>query len=89
MSGIRRRFTAEYRIEAAHRVIDSGRGIAEVARDLVLNEVTLGNWVREERRRLGALAGTDAEPLSAVERAELLRLRRQVAEQEMVLAFMG
>ena len=89
MSGSRRRFTAEYEIEAAHRVIDSGRSIAEVARDLSLNEVTLGNWVREERRRLEALAGTDAEPLSAAERAELLRLRKQVAEQEKDLAFLG
>ena len=34
MSGSRRRFTAEYKIEAAHRVIDSGRSIAEVAREL-------------------------------------------------------
>ena len=65
MSGSRRRFTSEYKIEAAHRVIDTGRSIAEVARELNLNEVTLGNWVREERRRLDALAGTDAEPLSA------------------------
>ena len=89
MSGSRRRFTAEYKIEAAHRVIDSGRSIAEVARDLSLNEVTLGNWVRVERRRLDALAGTPAEPLSAVERAELLRLRKQVAEQEKDLAFLG
>ncbi|MBU6494864.1 MAG: transposase [Acidobacteria bacterium] len=29
-----------------------------------------------------ALAGTSDEPLSASERAELVRLRRQVAEQE-------
>ena len=82
MSGSRRRFTAECKIEAAHRVVNSGRSIAQVARDLPLNEVTLGNWVREERRRLDALAGTHAEPLSATERAELLRLRKQVAEQE-------
>jgi transposase len=89
MSGSRRRFTAEYKIEAAHRVIDSGRSIAEVARELSLNEVTLGNWVREERRRLAALEGTDAPPLSAAERAELQRLRKQVAEQEKDTAFLG
>ena len=89
MSGSRRRFTAEYKIEAAHRVIDSGRSIAEVARELSLNEVTLGNWVREERRRIAALEGTDAQPLSAAERAELQRLRKQVAEQEKDLQFLG
>lgn len=89
MSDSRRRFTSEYKIEAAHRVIDTGRSIAEVARELSLNEVTLGNWVRDERRRVDTLAGTDAEPLSAVERAELVRLRKQVAEQDRDLQFLG
>ncbi|MBU6494862.1 MAG: transposase [Acidobacteria bacterium] len=28
----RRKFTLEFRIEAAHRVIDSGRSVTEVAR---------------------------------------------------------
>ncbi len=89
MSASRRKFTPEFKIEAAHRVIDSGRSVAEVARDLSLNEVTLGNWVRAERRRIEAVRGTAEEPLSAAERAELLRLRRQVAEQEKDLAFLG
>lgn len=89
MSASRRKFTPEYKIEAAHRVIDSGRSIAEVARDLSLNEVTLGNWVRDERRRIRAAEGTDAQPLSAAERAELFRLRKQVAEQDKDLAFLG
>ncbi|MBB5803421.1 transposase-like protein [Saccharothrix ecbatanensis] len=31
----RRSYTAEYKVEAAHRVIDSGRTISEVARELV------------------------------------------------------
>lgn len=51
MSGSCRRFTSEYKIEAAHRVIDTGRSIAEAAGELSLNEGTLGNWVRDERRR--------------------------------------
>ena len=89
MSSSRRGFTPEYKIEAAHRVIDSGRSIAEVARDLSLNEVTLGHWVREERRRLGAVAGTESELLSAVERAELMALRKRVSEQEKDLEFLG
>ncbi|WP_091447694.1 transposase [Actinokineospora iranica] len=33
-SSKRRSYTAEYRVEAAHRVIDSGRTISEVAREL-------------------------------------------------------
>ena len=34
MSRTRWSFTTEYKVEAAHRVIDSGRTIAEVAREL-------------------------------------------------------
>jgi transposase-like protein len=89
MSASRRKFTTEYKIEAAHRVIDSGRETAEVARDLSLNPATLGTWVRDERRRLEAAKGTGSEPLSGAERAELLRLRKQVSEQEKDLIFLG
>jgi len=34
--------TIEYKVEAAHRVIDSGRTIAEIARKLGVNEGLLG-----------------------------------------------
>ena len=47
------------------------------------------DFVRDERRRLDAVAGTSEEPLTPAERAELIRLRRQVAEQEKDLAFLG
>ena len=85
----RRKFTLEFRIEAAHRVIDSGRSVTDVAREISVTENSLFRWVRDERRRMEALEGTNDEPLSAGERAELLRLRRQVAEQEKDLAFLG
>jgi transposase len=78
----RRSFTTEYKVEAAHRVIDSGRMIAEVARELGVNEGLLGRWVAEERRRVEAAAARNDEPLTVAERTELARLRKQVAEQE-------
>ena len=56
MSRTRRSFTTEYKVEAAHRVIDSGRAIAEVARELGVNEGLLGRWVADERRRVEAAA---------------------------------
>jgi transposase len=89
MSASRRKFTTEYKVEAAHRVIDSGRSIAEVARELNVGEQSLGTWVRDERRRIEASKGTELEPLTGAERAELLRLRRQVAELEKDNAFLG
>jgi putative transposase len=64
MSASRRRFSTEYKVEAAHRVIDSGRSIAEVARELSVHEVSLGNWVRDERRRIEATRGTELEPFA-------------------------
>ncbi|WP_137726606.1 transposase [Prescottella subtropica] len=88
MSRTRRSFTTEYKVEAAHRVIDSGRTIAEVARELGLNENLLGRWVADERRRTEAAAVHGEAPLDAAERAELIRLRKQVADQEKDLAFL-
>jgi transposase len=89
MAVTRRKFTLEFKAEAAHRVIDTGRSVREVARDLSVLESSLSTWVRDERRRLEAVAATSDEPLSEAERAELLKLRRQVAEQDKDLAFLG
>jgi transposase len=85
----RRRFTLEFRTEAAHRVIDTGRTVRDVARELSVLENSLSKWVRDERRRMETVAGTSEEPLTPAERSELLRLRRQVAEQDKDLAFLG
>ena len=88
MSRTRWSFTTEYKVEAAHRVIDSGRTIAEVAPELGVNEGLLGRWVGEERRRVEAVATRDDVPLTPAERTELARLRKQVAEQEKDIAFL-
>ena len=89
MRTTRRKFTLEFRTDAAHRVIDTGRTVAEVAGELSIDKGSLARWVRDERRRLDTVAGASDEPLTAAERSELLRLRRQVAEQEKDLAFLG
>jgi transposase len=61
MSRTRRSFTTEYKVEAAHRVIDSGRTIAEVG----VNEALLGRGVADERRRVEAAAARNDEPLTS------------------------
>ncbi|QBJ97284.1 hypothetical protein ERC79_16035 [Rhodococcus sp. ABRD24] len=48
------------KIEAAHRVIDSGRTIAEVARDLGLNEGLLGKWVANQEKDIAFLKKASA-----------------------------
>ena len=75
--GKRRKFTAEYRVEAARLVIETERPIAHVARELGIGESLLGRWVQAERARQ---AGEPTGELSIEERAELKRLRREVAE---------
>lgn len=68
----RRRFTPEFKNEAVRLVIDSGRPIAQVARDIGVVEGTLGNWVNTWRAE-----HVGEEPaLSISERAELAQLRR-------------
>ncbi|HET7476709.1 MAG TPA: transposase, partial [Dermatophilaceae bacterium] len=44
-----RKFTPEYRDEAVKMVIHTQRPIAEVARELGINEGTLGTWVSRYR----------------------------------------
>ncbi len=61
-------------------MIDSGRSVPEVARELSIVEHSLYRWVREERRRLEAAAAAGEEPLTPAEREELIRLRRELSE---------
>jgi len=69
----RGRYPKEFRRDAAALVIDQGRTIADVARELGVVEQTLGNWVRQERVDRGERDGTTTE-----EREELVKLRREV-----------
>ena len=45
MPAKRRKFSPQYKAEAVQMVVQTGRTIAEVARDLGINSTTLGNWV--------------------------------------------
>ena len=79
MAETRRKFDRDFKEGAVRLVRETGRPIAEVARDLGIKEGTLGNWVNADRRRHGDGNGA----LSEDERAELARLRKENAELAM------
>ena len=81
----RNTYTPEYRREAARLVIDTGRTVVAVAREIGVGEQLLGRWVQQERARTG---GAEV-PLDLDERAELERLRREVQELRMDNEFLG
>jgi transposase len=79
MAEARRKFDQDFKEGAVRLVRETGKPIAQVARDLGINDGTLGNWVNADKRRRGD--GTGA--LDADERAELARLRKENAELAM------
>lgn len=79
MAETRRRFDREFREGAVRIVRETGKPIAQVARELGVHDGTLGNWVNADRRRRERGDGR----LSEDERAELVRLRKHCAELQM------
>ena len=79
MAETRRKFDSDFREGAVRLVRETGKPIAQVARDLGVNEGTLGNWVNAGKRRRGDGSGVPGED----EQAELARLRRENAELAM------
>jgi transposase-like protein len=76
----RRAFTPEFKAETVRLVVEGGRSIPEVARDLDLTESALRMWVRQAEVEQGR-----GKPgaLTTAEREELQRLRREVKDLRM------
>jgi len=74
------KYPEEFRESAIAMVRQSGKPVAQVARDLGINEGTLGNWVLKDRRSRGEQRD---DQVSETERAELVRLRRENATLRM------
>ena len=79
MAETRRKFEQDFKEGAVRLVRETGKPVAQVARDLGIHDGTLGNWVNTDRRRRGEGNGG----LGEDERAELVRLRRENAELRM------
>ena len=76
----RRAFTDEFRAGAVRLVLDEGKSVGQVARDLDLTASALGEWVKRARadRTKGKSGG-----LTTAEREELAALRKKVRQLEM------
>ena len=74
----RRKFDPEFREGAVRIVRETGKPIAQVARDVGINPGTLGNWVDRDRAERG-----DTDALSVSDRARLQQLERENAELRM------
>ena len=73
----RRSFTDEFRAGAVRLVLDEGKTIPQVARDLDLTESSVRNWV--ERARADRGKGKPG-VLTTAEKEELATLRKEVRQ---------
>jgi transposase len=81
VGGKRRQFDPEFRAGAVRIVKETGKPVAQIARDLDVNPYTLHNWVHMDRlasEQVGSGGGGRA--LKESESEELTRLRREKAE---------
>ena len=81
----RQKFSPEFRVEAVRLVIDRSRPIVEVAREIGVNEGTLGNWVCQYREDHSVAD----EPLTVSERVRFGELERENRELRMKAEFLG
>ena len=76
---VRRQFSEEFRIGAVRLVLDQGKTVGAVARELDLTPSALASWVRQAR----ADRSQGKTGLTTEERAELARLRKENRELRM------
>jgi transposase len=85
----RRKYDSEFREGAVTIVRETGKPIAEVARELGVGAGTLGNWVKKDRQARGDVldgARVDATYVRQLERENAeLRMERDVLKRSVVL----
>ena len=81
----RRSYTAEFKASAVKLVLEEGRPLAQVARDLDLTQTAFRKWVEQAKADHGT---GKAGALTTEERAELSSLRKRVRELEMERAIL-
>ena len=84
MPGKAKRYTLEFKEQAARKVVDNSLPIAQVARELGVNDTTLGFWVKDYRKKL---AGQPLPP-DMPDHERIRELERRNRELEMENSFL-
>ena len=84
MGQARKKYTQQYKDEAVELVVSSGRPIAEIARNLGINEGTLASWVN----RAKASGKLKEKPLDTEGRARLKELEEENRQLRMERDFL-
>jgi transposase len=80
----RRKFSPQFKAEAVQMVIETGKPIADVARDLGVNHGTLGNWMKAWRN-----ANPEPDPVvTPVERARVSEMEAEIRRLRMENEFL-
>jgi transposase len=82
--GKAKRYSPEFKEQAARKVVDNSLPIAQVARELGINDTTLGFWVKAYRKKL---AGQPL-PADMPDQERMRELERRNRELEMENAFL-
>lgn len=83
----RRNFTKEFKQEAVKLVLQEGKSVSEVAKDLDLYESNLGNWVRQAKvdaghNSIGVLTTEEKEELRQLRKENrILRMEREILKK--------
>ena len=77
-------YTPEFKEQAVRKVVDNSLPIAQVARELGINDTTLGFWVKAYRKK----HASDPLPADMPDRERIRELERRNRELEMENAFL-
>jgi transposase len=79
-----KRYTSEFKEQAARKVVDNSLPIAQVARELGVNDTTLGFWVKAYRKERAGQPLPEGMPYDE----RIRELERRNRELEMEVAFL-
>jgi transposase-like protein len=82
--GKAKRYTPEFKEQAARKAVDNSLPIAQVARELGVNDTTLGFWVKEYRKQRAGQPLPEEMP----DDERVRELERRNRELEMEVAFL-